>query len=270
MRQTAAIRAAARLKLAADKRRLKEREARHRASLMTPAPPRGARQRAQLTVERLKAVYPAACELDHRNAFELLVATILSAQATDRTVNVVTPALFERYPTAADLAAAYPAEVERLIMPTGFFRTKTKAIIAASRALVERFGGEVPPRMEDLVTLPGIGRKTANVILGVAFGVPGFAVDTHVTRLTNRLGLVRTRDPVKIEYQVCSMVPPPEWTDLSLRLILHGRRVCIARWPRCEDCVLNDFCPSPLVRPKPQGASRSAVSTLGPGSRSKA
>ena len=213
-----------------------------------PRAPRGARERAATTVQRLAEVYPAACELDHRNAFELTIATILSAQTTDKMVNSITPELFGRYPTAADLAPADPADVERIIKPTGFFRNKTKAILACALALVERFGGEVPPRMEDLVTLPGIGRKTANVILGVAFDVPGFAVDTHVTRLTNRLGLVKTRDPEKIELMVTRMVPPVEWTGLSLRLILHGRRVCDARRPNCEGCVLNDYCPSSLVR----------------------
>jgi endonuclease III len=214
-----------------------------------PRAPRGARQRALLTVERLKELYPSVTELDHGNAFELTIATILSAQTTDRAVNLVTPELFRRYPTAADLAAADPADVERLIKPTGFYRAKTASIIACARALVERFGGEVPGRMEDLVTLPGIGRKTANVILGVAFGVPGFAVDTHVTRLTNRLGLVATRDPVKIEALVTRMVPPEEWTGLSLRLILHGRRVCDARRPQCDVCILNDFCPSSWFKP---------------------
>jgi endonuclease-3 len=215
-----------------------------------PRLPRGARLRAKLTYERLREIYPAVTELEHRDPFQLLIATILSAQTTDRNVNQITPELFRRYPTAADLAAADPAEVERLIKPTGFFRAKTRSIIAASRKLVELFGGVVPPRMEDLVKLPGIGRKTANVILGVGFGVPGFAVDTHVIRLTNRLKLVSTRDPVKIEQQVCSIVPKEEWTGLSLRLILHGRRICIARRPRCEECVLNDFCPSSRTRPK--------------------
>ena len=216
---------------------------------MTPAPPRGARTRAKLTVERLRELYPAVTELVHENPFQLLIATILSAQTTDRSVNLVTPELFRRYPTPLDLAAADPAEVEKLIKPTGFFRAKTKRIIAASRALVEVFAGEVPKTMDELIKIPGIGRKTANVILGAGFGVPGFAVDTHVIRLTNLLGLVRTRDPVKIEYQVCRMVPKEEWTALSLRLILHGRRVCVARRPRCEECVLNDFCPSSRVRP---------------------
>jgi endonuclease-3 len=202
-------------------------------------------------VERLAQIYPAVTELEHRSPFEMTIATILSAQTTDRSVNLVTPRLFERYPTAADLAAADPAEVESIIKPTGFFRAKARTVIACAAALVERFGGQVPGRLEDLVTLPGIGRKTANVILGVAFAVPGFAVDTHVIRLTNRLGLVATRDPEKIEKIVTRLVPPEEWTGLSLRLILHGRRVCEARRPRCEECVLNDFCPSSLVKPGP-------------------
>jgi endonuclease-3 len=216
---------------------------------MKPPPPRGARTRALLTVERLRDQYPAVTELDYANAFQILIATILSAQTTDRSVNLVTPELFRRYPSAADLAAADPAVVQQLIKPTGFFRAKTERIIAASRKLVQGFDSVVPDTMDDLVTIPGIGRKTANVILGVAFNVPGFAVDTHVTRLTNRLKLVATRDAVKIEHQVCSMVPKEEWTGLSMRLILHGRRVCDARRPRCEECVLNDFCPSSRVRP---------------------
>jgi endonuclease-3 len=195
-------------------------------------------------------VYPASCELDHRGPFQLLVATILSAQTTDRRVNEVTPRLFAAYPTPAALAGADPVDVEELIKATGFFRAKTRAIISCARALVDRFGGDVPGRMEDLVTLPGIGRKTANVILGVGLGVPGFAVDTHVIRLSNRLRIAGSRDPVRIEQQVCALVPRREWTDLSLRLILHGRRVCVARRPRCEECVLNDFCPSSLVRPR--------------------
>jgi len=217
---------------------------------MSPPPPRGAKQRALLTVERLKELYPAVTELAHQDPFQLVIATILSAQTTDRSVNLVTPELFRRYPTPADLAAADPAVVEQVIKPTGFFRLKTRRIIDASRRMVELFGGVVPSNLDDLVKLPGIGRKTANVILGVGFGVPGLAVDTHVTRLTNRLGLVRTRDPVKIELQVCAMVPKEEWTGLSLRLILHGRRICIARRPKCEECVLNDFCPSSTTRPK--------------------
>jgi endonuclease-3 len=223
--------------------------AKAKKSWIVPPPPRGARVRAKLTVERLRDLYPAATELVHENAFQMLVATILSAQTTDRSVNLVTPELFRRYPTPHDLAAANPAEVEKLIKPTGFFRAKTQRIIAASRTLVELFGGEVPENIEDLLKIPGIGRKTANVILGAAFGVPGFAVDTHVIRLSNRLKLVATKDPEKIEYQVTSMIPKEEWTGLSLRLILHGRRICVARRPRCEECVLNDFCPSSTVHP---------------------
>src|SRR2546429_3398487 len=155
-----------------------------------------AKDRARLAADRLKALYPAVSELEHRNAFQMLIATILSAQTTDRSVNAVTPVLFARYPDAAALAHADPRAVEALIKPTGFFREKTKSIQGASAALVERFHGEVPPRMEDLVTLPGVGRKTANVVLGVAFGIPGFAVDTHVNRLCNRLKLTDSRDPV--------------------------------------------------------------------------
>ncbi len=186
----------------------------------------------------------------HENPFQLLIATILSAQTTDKMVNLVTPKLFGRYPTAFDLAAADPAEVEAIVKPTGFYHVKAQRIIAASRKLVELFGGQVPATMEDLLKIPGIGRKTANVILGAGFNQPGFAVDTHVIRLTNRLKLVSTRDPVKIERLITSMVPKEEWTALSLRLILHGRRVCIARRPRCEECILNDFCPSSTTRPK--------------------
>ena len=214
-----------------------------------PSPPRGARTRAPLVVERLRDLYPAATELDHENPFQLLIATILSAQTTDRSVNSVTPELFRRFPTPGDLAAADPAELQKLLKPTGFFRAKSARVIAASRALVELFGGEVPQNMEELTKVPGIGRKTANVILGAGFGIPGFAVDTHNIRLTNRLGLVRTKDPVKIEFQVTSMVPSEEWTGLSLRLILHGRRICDARRPNCPGCVLNDFCPSSLTLP---------------------
>jgi endonuclease III len=206
------------------------------------------RERARLAVERLAEAYPEAkTALQYENPFQLLIATILSAQTTDESVNAVTPILFARYPDARALAEAAPAEVEQIIKPTGFFRAKTRSIIACAKALVERFGGAVPPRMEDLVTLPGVGRKTANVVLGVAFGVPGFAVDTHVTRLTARLGVTRQKDPVKIEAEVTKLVPPDQWTDFGLRLILHGRQVCTARKPNCPACVLNDFCPSSSV-----------------------
>jgi endonuclease-3 len=223
-----------------------------------PPPPYGARARALKAVERLKLEYPAITELQFESPWHLVVATILSAQTTDKTVNKVTPILFERYPTPAHLAAADPAEVEAILKPTGFFRAKTRAIIRCAQAVVERYRGQVPDRMEDLVSLPGIGRKTANVILGVAFGKPGFAVDTHVNRLCNRLGLVQTRDPVKIEKQVSAMIPRREWAGFSLRLILHGRRICVARGPRCEQCLLNDFCPSSTVRPRPRRRAATA------------
>ena len=209
-----------------------------------------AKDRALLAVERLKAAYPAVSELVHANPFQMLIATILSAQTTDRSVNSVTPTLFARYPDASALAHAEPGAVERIIKPTGFFHVKAKTIIACSAGLVDRFHGEVPARMEDLVTLPGVGRKTANVVLGVAFNIPGFAVDTHVIRLTHRLRLTKRSDPVKIEAEVTNLIPPQEWTGFSLRLILHGRRVCVARAPRCPECVLNDFCPSSTVRVK--------------------
>lgn len=209
-----------------------------------------ARDRARLAVERLRGIYPAVSELVHENAFQMLIATILSAQTTDRSVNSVTPRLFALYPDAAALARADPSRVEAIVKPTGFFHVKARSIIACARALDDHFGGIVPNRIEQLVTLPGVGRKTANVVLGVAFGIPGFAVDTHVTRLSRRLGLSKSSDPVKIEAEVTRMIPPEEWTGLSLRLILHGRRVCDARAPRCPECLLNDFCPSSTVRRK--------------------
>ena len=207
-----------------------------------------ARDRARLAVERLRGIYPAVSELVHENPFQMLIATILSAQTTDRSVNSVTPRLFALYPDAAALARADPSRVEAIVKPTGFFHVKARSIIACARALDDHFGGIVPNRIEQLVTLPGVGRKTANVVLGVAFGIPGFAVDTHVTRLSRRLGLSKSSDPVKIEAEVTRMIPPEEWTGLSLRLILHGRRVCDARAPRCPECLLNDFCPSSTVR----------------------
>jgi endonuclease-3 len=224
-----------------------------------------AKDRARLAAQRLAAIYPAVSELVHQDPFQMLVATILSAQTTDRSVNAVTPALFAKYPDPAALAHADPREVEAIVKPTGFFHVKARTIIACSAALVECFHGEVPPRIEDLVTLPGVGRKTANVVLGVAFGIPGFAVDTHVSRLTRRLGLTKSTDPVKIEAEVTRMLPPEEWTGFSLRLILHGRRICVARAPRCPECVLNDFCPSSTVRAK--GRRRPLAVTLGAGVR---
>jgi endonuclease-3 len=197
---------------------------------------------------RLAVEYPGTapelCELEHRNPFELLAATILSAQSTDKMVNSVTPALFARYPDAAALAAADPAEVEVLVQSTGFFRQKTKSLIGMAQALVDRYGGEVPGPIEDLVTLPGVGRKTANVVRSVALGLPGFPVDTHVGRLVKRLGITQESDPVKVEMLVNAMIPAAERGLLSLRLILHGRRICVARKPRCGDCLLADYCPS--------------------------
>ncbi|MFZ0920171.1 MAG: endonuclease III [Candidatus Dormiibacterota bacterium] len=223
--------------------------------------PAGARERAPIVVERLKLEYGEAhTELDFGSPWQLLVSVILSAQTTDVNVNSVTPALFARYPTVADLAAAEEGDVEAIIHKTGFFRSKARAIREMSQDLVLRHDGEVPSRMEDLVQLRGVGRKTANVVLGVAFGVPGFAVDTHVTRLTRLLRLTSSTDPVKIEDDVCSIVPADEWTGLSLRLILHGRRVCIANKPRCHACVLADICPSAeLGLSKPRAAPRHRV-----------
>lgn len=210
--------------------------------------PRSPAGRARLAHARLAQEYPdALCELDHRNAYELLAATILSAQTTDARVNLVTPALFERYPTPADLAAADPEELEEIVRSTGFYRSKARSLLGMADALVERFGGEVPGRMADLVSLPGVGRKTANVVRSVALGLPGLPVDTHVLRLSNRLGLTAETDPVKVELELNPMVPAAERGEFSLRLILHGRRVCLARTPRCEQCVLSDFCPASRV-----------------------
>ena len=203
-------------------------------------------ERARTILGRLKKEYPdARCALDHGDAYQLLVATILSAQCTDARVNLVTPALFARYPTAQVLAAADPAEVEELIRSTGFFRNKTKSLIGMARALVAGHGGAVPRTMEELRVLPGVGRKTANVVLGNAYGInQGVTVDTHVTRLSRLLGLTRHDDPVKIEQDLMQLFPQEEWALLSHLLIFHGRQVCIARRPRCPACVLADLCPS--------------------------
>lgn len=205
--------------------------------------------RAAEIVRRLRAEYPdARCSLDHENAYQLLVATILSAQCTDERVNQVTPALFARYPTAEDLAAARQEELEELIRSTGFYRSKAKSLLGMANALVERHGGQVPDTMDALVELPGVGRKTANVVLGNAFGkAEGVVVDTHVTRLSNRLGLTRHKDPVKIEADLMELVPREDWTDLAHLFIYHGRAVCKAPKPRCGACVVADLCPSALV-----------------------
>jgi endonuclease-3 len=197
---------------------------------------------------RLAAEYPdAECALRHDNPYQLLVATILSAQCTDERVNQVTPAVFARYPTTADMAAAIPGELEALIRPTGFYRNKTRSLLGMAQAVEDRHSGKIPSTMEELATLPGVGRKTANVILSVGFERPGLPVDTHVGRLSRRLGLTIETDPVKVERELNAMLPPPEWGLFSLRMIEHGRQVCLARKPRCPICVLNDYCPSSQV-----------------------
>lgn len=210
--------------------------------------PRSAAGRAREAAARLADAYPGSaaelCALVHDGPFQLLVATILSAQCTDERVNQVTPALFARYPDPGSLAAAEEAELEALIRSTGFFRSKARSLRGMASALADRFDGEVPASMEDLTSLPGVGRKTANVVRSVALGLPGLPVDTHVGRLALRLGLTTSTDPVSVESELCGMVPASQWGALSVRLILHGRAVCRARSPRCEECVLGDFCPS--------------------------
>lgn len=212
------------------------------------ARPRGARQRAATIVERLAVEYPGSavelCALRHTTPFQLLAATILSAQCTDEMVNSVTPVLFERYPDAPALAAANPAVVEEVVHATGFFRQKTKSLIGMATAVRDRFDGAVPTELADLVTLPGVGRKTGNVLRSVAYDLPGLPVDTHVGRLATRLKLTTEKDPVKVEHDLNALVPPAERGAFSLRLILHGRRVCSARKPKCDACLLADICPS--------------------------
>ena len=220
-----------------------------------PAPNVGAKPTARrsrpranpvLLYDRLLALYPDAhCELDFRTPFELLVATILSAQCTDKRVNMVTPVLFSRYPTVEALASARQEDVEEIIKSTGFFRNKAKSIIGMAGALVDRHADEVPSSLAELVTLPGVGRKTANVILGNAFGVnEGVVVDTHVGRLATRLGLTSETDPVKVEQELMKLFPRDRWTMLAHLLIFHGRRVCEAKKPRCSECTLAAICPS--------------------------
>jgi endonuclease-3 len=232
------------------------------------ARPRTPKGRAREAARRLAREYPGTarelCALDFQTPFQLLVATVLSAQTTDERVNMVTPALFARYPTPADLGHADPGELEQLIHTTGFFRNKAKSLIGLGQAIDERFDGEVPTAMEDLVTISGVGRKTANVVRSVAFDLPGLPVDTHVARLTRLLGLTTSTDPDRIEQDVCALLPKAEWGAFSLRLILHGRRICIARRPRCAECMMNDFCPSAFIailapparttRPRPRPA----------------
>ncbi|GBC80828.1 Endonuclease III [bacterium HR09] len=203
------------------------------------------RERVAKLLALLAEAYPEArCELNHRNAYELLVATILSAQCTDARVNQVTPAFFARFPNAQALAQASQEEVEKLIKSTGFYRNKAKALIGMAKALVERHGGEVPKDMEAMVQLPGVGRKTANVVLGTAYGLAtGIVVDTHVSRVAQRLGLTTAQDPESIEQDLMALFPRQEWVALSHRLILHGRYVCKARKPACTSCVLAEVCP---------------------------
>jgi endonuclease-3 len=231
---------------------------------MAPRTPKRtpASTRAGQINDALRPLYPeAATALIHQNPLQLLIATILSAQCTDARVNMVTPTLFRRYRTARDFAQADPEELQQLIKSTGFYRNKASNIRACCAALVERFGGEVPSTLPELITLPGVGRKTANVVLGDAFNTPGITVDTHVARLSCRLGLTRHTDPVKIEFALMDLLPESEWTAFSHRLILHGRAICHARNPRCDSCVLDRVCPKVGVKrpgPKPLVA-RSAV-----------
>ena len=222
----------------------------------TPRTPTG---RAKVIASRLAEAYPEAlCELVHRDPFELLVATVLSAQTTDARVNMVTPALFARYPDADALANADPGELEIIVKSTGFYQSKARNLVSMARALVERFDSQVPNALDDLVTLAGVGRKTANVVRSVSFGLPGLPVDTHVGRLSRRLALTTEQDPVKVEIELCRLLPRATWGEFSLRVILHGRRVCDAKKPRCGECVLEDLCPSSLL---PRRSSRSSQAT---------
>ena len=213
--------------------------------------------------QRLTRALPEPrCELDHENAWQLLVATILSAQSTDVGVNRVTPELFRRYPTPSALARARPATIERIVKSTGFFRQKTKAIRSASRLLAERHGGEVPRDLDALLELPGVARKTANVVLGTAYHMPtGIVVDTHAGRVARRLGLTKEKDPVKIERDLMAVFAKRTWPDTSHRLVLHGRYVCTARTPRCPDCPLNEVCPSAEAPPARSVAARTRWET---------
>ena len=224
--------------------KLGKRRSKKEGSAVLPA----AKRVAQI-LARLKKAYPdARCALTHRNAYELLCATILSAQCTDARVNLVTPALFARYPTPHDLARANPSELEAIIKSTGFFRNKTRSLIGMAQAVVAEHGGEIPRTMDELRRLPGVGRKTANVVLGNAYQInEGVTVDTHVGRLSRLLGLSREEDPVKIEQDLMKLFPQKDWALLSHLLIFHGRQVCIARRPRCAECVLAQLCPSASV-----------------------
>jgi endonuclease III len=217
-------------------------------------------RRARRINRELTLLYPDAhTELNFTTPLELLVATILSAQCTDKRVNMVTPVVFARYQAAADYAAADRAELEKIIQSTGFFRAKANSLIGLGQALCERYGGEVPGKLKDLVTLPGVGRKTANVVLGNAFGVPGITVDTHFGRLSRRFGWTTDDDPVKVEAEVGSLFPKADWTMLSHRLIWHGRRVCHARKPACGACGVGPLCPSYGLGPTDEATARKLV-----------
>lgn len=227
-----------------------------------PESPLALTRRARRINRELTALYPDAhCELDFSTPLELTVATILSAQTTDKKVNEVTPELFRRYPSAADYAAADREALETLLKPTGFFRNKTDSLMKLGQTLVERYDGVVPGRLKQLVELPGIGRKTANVILGDAFGVPGITVDTHVGRLVRRFGWTEQTDPVKVEHIVGALIPKREWTMLSHRVIFHGRRVCHARTPACGACGIAQWCPSFGIGPTDPVKARKLVKT---------
>ncbi len=231
--------------------------------------PLALKRRARRMYRALHERYPYAhCELDFDSPLQLLVATILSAQTTDVTVNKVTPRLFAAYPTASDLAGADRTEVEEILRPTGFFRAKANSVITLGQALVERFDGEVPPRMADLVTLPGVGRKTANVVLGNAFGIPGITVDTHFGRLVRRFGWTDEEDPVKVEHAVGELIPRTEWTMLSHVVIFHGRRTCHSRRPACGACPVARWCTSyGIGETDPAKAEKLLKFELAPGAR---
>ena len=219
-------------------------------------------RRARKINRVLAETYPDAhTELDFENPYQLLIATVLSAQTTDKRVNLTTPTLFAKYPTPEDLAAANPEDVAQILKPTGFFRAKTKSVMGLSAALRDRFGGEVPRTLAEMVTLPGVGRKTANVVLGNAFGIPGITVDTHFGRLSRRFGWTTSYDPVKVETEVGALFPKSEWVMLSHRLIWHGRRICHSRKPACGVCPVADWCPSFGLGPTDAATAAKLVKT---------
>lgn len=232
---------------------------------MTPESPLALVRRARRINRELAVVHPDAhCELDFTTPLELLIATVLSAQTTDTRVNATTPTLFARYPDAAAYAGADREELEKILRPTGFFRAKARSVIGIGQALVERYDGEVPGSLEDLVTLPGVGRKTANVVLGDAFGVPGLTVDTHFGRLVRRWGWTDEEDPVKVEKAVAGLIEKREWTILSHRVIFHGRRVCHARKPACGACPIARLCPSSGIGEQDPERAKKLIKTASP------